>query len=307
MLGAVTLIDRISQALSTGPSTVVIEPPGTGRGYWAGGPSVVFDDGDLSPRLPAAAPGRPGPRVRQCRRPVHRWHPFRDGGHRVGELIPVRIAGTAGADPPAGRRLAAVRQLLDAELQALVGGGHRHPSRRFRRRADERATDRGAARRPAVRLEGRGGRPGRARAWRMWACEHLLDQGDDEADRMRSVYLTSDDGLTWSRERTALGPTPDTWDAVAPGSPAPGNPTANGSPAMTAGRPPRRTGSNAPGSRSAPGRMISSPWPARSSGTAEPCGTSASPGSPTGCGCTSRPSGRTAPTTCGRHSCRSRD
>ena len=35
-------------------------------------------------------------------------------------------------------------------------------------------------------------------AWRMWACEHLLDQGDDEADRMRSVYVTSDDGLSWT-------------------------------------------------------------------------------------------------------------
>src|SRR4051794_10196134 len=48
--------------------------------------------------------------------------------------------------------------------------------------------------------------------WQMWACEHLLDLGDEEADRMRSVYLTSGDGLDWTRHRTALGPTPQSWD-----------------------------------------------------------------------------------------------
>ena len=46
MLCAVTLIDRISQALTSGPATVVIEPPGTGPGFWAGGPSVVNTGGD---------------------------------------------------------------------------------------------------------------------------------------------------------------------------------------------------------------------------------------------------------------------
>jgi hypothetical protein len=47
----------------------------------------------------------------------------------------------------------------------------------------------------------------------MWACEHLLDRGDDEADRMRSVYLTDTDGLSWAPHRIALGPTPESWDA----------------------------------------------------------------------------------------------
>jgi len=45
MLCAVTLIDRICQALTSGPATVVIDPPGTGSGFWAGGPSIVADDG----------------------------------------------------------------------------------------------------------------------------------------------------------------------------------------------------------------------------------------------------------------------
>ena len=49
--------------------------------------------------------------------------------------------------------------------------------------------------------------------WLMWACEHLLDRGDDEADRMRSVFPTSDDGLDWVSNGPARSPTISTWDA----------------------------------------------------------------------------------------------
>ncbi len=49
--------------------------------------------------------------------------------------------------------------------------------------------------------------------WQMWACRHPLDGGEDEADRMTSVYLTSDDGLIWTEQGTALSPTPGSWDA----------------------------------------------------------------------------------------------
>jgi hypothetical protein len=49
--------------------------------------------------------------------------------------------------------------------------------------------------------------------WHMWACRHPLDGGDDEADRMTSVHLISDDGLDWQERGTALAPTPGTWDA----------------------------------------------------------------------------------------------
>ena len=110
--------------------------------------------------------------------------------------------------------------------------------------------------------------------WRMWACEHLLDQGEDQADRMRSVYATSDDGLSWTD--AAGGARADRRTPGTPGargSPAPWNPTANGSPATTAGRPPRRTGSSGPASPSAPRRTISSRSPDRSIGTGERCGT----------------------------------
>ncbi len=42
--------------------------------------------------------------------------------------------------------------------------------------------------------------------WRMWACRHPLDGGDDEADRMTTAYATSRDGLAWELQGTALGP-----------------------------------------------------------------------------------------------------
>jgi hypothetical protein len=48
--------------------------------------------------------------------------------------------------------------------------------------------------------------------WEMWLCEHpLTDPGQE--DRMSTSYLTSDDGLDWTRHGTVLEPTPGTWDA----------------------------------------------------------------------------------------------
>ncbi|MCW2867538.1 MAG: hypothetical protein JWR20_1726 [Marmoricola sp.] len=48
--------------------------------------------------------------------------------------------------------------------------------------------------------------------WEMWLCEHpLTDPGQE--DRMSTAYLTSDDGLAWTRQGTVLSPTPGTWDA----------------------------------------------------------------------------------------------
>ena len=48
--------------------------------------------------------------------------------------------------------------------------------------------------------------------WEMWACEHPLDVPGHE-DRMSTAYLTSTDGLEWTRHGTALHPTPGEWDA----------------------------------------------------------------------------------------------
>ena len=43
--------------------------------------------------------------------------------------------------------------------------------------------------------------------WEMWLCEHPLTEPGDE-DRMTTSYLTSADGLAWTRHGTVLEPTP---------------------------------------------------------------------------------------------------
>ena len=48
--------------------------------------------------------------------------------------------------------------------------------------------------------------------WEMWLCEHPLTEPGHE-DRMTTAYLTSDDGLAWTRHGTVLRPTPGSWDA----------------------------------------------------------------------------------------------
>ena len=48
--------------------------------------------------------------------------------------------------------------------------------------------------------------------WEMWLCEHpLTDPGAE--DRMSTSYLTSEDGLAWTRHGTVLAPRPGLWDA----------------------------------------------------------------------------------------------
>ncbi|HZJ03874.1 MAG TPA: hypothetical protein VFD59_00195 [Nocardioidaceae bacterium] len=48
--------------------------------------------------------------------------------------------------------------------------------------------------------------------WEMWLCEHPLTEPGEE-DRMSTSYLTSNDGLSWTRHGTVLEPRPGSWDA----------------------------------------------------------------------------------------------
>ena len=211
MLCAVTLIDRISQALTSGPATVVIEPPGTGPGFWAGGPSVVNTGGDyhLAYRL---------------RRPV-------DQGRGYANVV---ASSTDGVHfTPVATVLASTFECASLERPALIqrpDGGWRlyvSCSTPGSKHWWVEAIDTPAGGSPAdlengvrtVVLPGDNvsawkdvvvARDGEL--WQMWACEHLLDEGDDQADRMRSVYLTSTDGLLWTADKVALAATPQTWD-----------------------------------------------------------------------------------------------
>jgi hypothetical protein len=211
MLCAVTLIDRIGNALTTGPSDVVISPPGVGEGFWAGGPSVVFDEGafHLAYRL---------------RRPVDQGRGYANVVASSTDGIVFETVATVWArtfDCASLERPALIRR-PDGGWRLYVScstpgskhwwveavdtppGGTPADLQNGRRTVVLPGSDVSAWKDVVVSRSGP--------TWQMWACEHLLDLGDDEADRMRSVYLTSSDGLDWTRRRTALGPTAQSWD-----------------------------------------------------------------------------------------------
>ena len=211
MLCAVTIIDRIRDALTIGPADVVVEPPGSGTGFWAGGPSVVNEGGvfHLAYRL---------------RRPVDQGRGYAnvvarstDGVH----FVPVATVLASTFECASLERPALIRR-PDGGWRMYVScstpgskhwwveaidtppGGSAAELTHGSRTVVLPGSDVSAWKDVVVTRDGA--------LWRMWACEHLLDQGEDQADRMRSVYLTSNDGLAWTPERVALGPTADSWD-----------------------------------------------------------------------------------------------
>ncbi|WP_375490116.1 hypothetical protein [uncultured Jatrophihabitans sp.] len=204
--------DDLLALLAEPDADVVIEPPGSGTGYWAGAPSAVWHDGTfyLAYRL---------------RRPVSEGRGYANVVARSADGVEFETVATVTSDQfdcaslerPAlvplddGWRLyvsCSTRnskhwwiEAIDAPDLADLAGGERTVVLA----GDEQST---AWKDPVVRRSGPG--------WQMWACRHpLAGRGDDdgEADRMTSVYLTSDDGISWTEQSTALEPTPGTWDA----------------------------------------------------------------------------------------------
>ncbi len=202
------IIGQVLDLIADPGATTAIEPPGAGAGFWAGGPSAVWRDGAyyLAYRL---------------RRPVDQGRGYAnvvarsEDGCRFQTVATVTSAqfGAASLERPAlvpldgGWRLYVscstwgskhwwVEAIESDDLADLPEG----------RRTIVLAGDESTAWKDPVVLRTRD-------RWRMWACRHPLDGGDDEADRMTSTYLISDDGLSWTEVSTALAPTPDTWDA----------------------------------------------------------------------------------------------
>lgn len=194
-------------ALLSDTADVVVEPPGEGAGFWAGGPSASYVDGVwwLAYRL---------------RRPVDQGRGYAnvvarsdDGLH----FTPVAVVtsedmGAASLERPAlvarpgGGWVLYVScstegskhwwvEALEADDPADLAQGRRTVV--LPGSADEAWKD------VVVRVDGAG--------WHMWACLHPLDGGDDEADRMSTWYFTSTDGLDWTRRSRALAPG-DGWD-----------------------------------------------------------------------------------------------
>jgi hypothetical protein len=204
-----TYLERTATALHEGAASVVVAPPGEGEGFWAGGPSVVHEDGVfwLAYRL---------------RRPVDQGRGYAnvvarsdDGVHftTVATLLNSSFIHSASLERPALVRRAdggwrlyvscssrgskhwwveavdadTPEQLVDGVRTVVLAGD-----------ADTAWKD------VVVRRDGD--------HWQMWACKHLLDDGEDNADRMQSWYLTSTDGLQWHLSNAALLPRPGQWD-----------------------------------------------------------------------------------------------
>jgi hypothetical protein len=196
-------------ALAGDDSTVVVGAPGSGEGFWAGGPSAVVD-GDttwLAYRL---------------RRPVALGRGYANVVARSTDGVrftPVATVTSEQFDCASLERPALVRrpdggwrlyvscstpnskhwwvEAVDADVPEELPDG---------KRTVVLPGDATEAWKDVVVHAGPAG-------WQMWACRHPLDGGDDEADRMTTSYLTSDDGMHWTPAATALRPVPDTWFA----------------------------------------------------------------------------------------------
>jgi hypothetical protein len=208
IVGRMALADRIVDLLASDPGEVAVQPPGDGDGYWAGGPSVVFEEGVfwLAYRL---------------RRPVDKGRGYAnvvarsEDGVRFEPVTTITNArfGSASLERPAlirrpdgGWRIyiscstPGSKHWWVEALDADTPDGLADGTRTMILPGD--ATE--AWKDVVVHRDGR--------TWSMWGCRHPLDRGDDEADRMTSCYFASDDGLTWSEPETALAPAEEGWD-----------------------------------------------------------------------------------------------
>lgn len=189
-------------------SAVVVEPPGRGPGYWAGGPSAVLaEDGIyLSYRL---------------RRPVGAGRGYAvvvarsDDGEHFSPLLTIRREemGAESLERPALVRTPEGRWRLYLSC-ATPGTKHWRVEVLEAAHPAEFGTERSRVVLPGDPKTGvkdpvimyRNG------SWRLWAsCHPLADP--DEADQMVSDYATSPDGLEWTWHGTALTGRPGRWDA----------------------------------------------------------------------------------------------
>lgn len=185
-----------------------IEPPGSGVGFWAGGPSAVrTDDGTfwLAYRL---------------RRPVDQGRGFANVVARSSDGVEYQTVTTVTSDEfgSASLERPALVPLEDGGFRLYVSCSTWN-SKHWWVEAMDVSVD-GAVGPRTVVLPGDAATAWKdvvvrrdGDQWYMWACRHPLDDGDDEADRMTSWYATSDDGLRWEWTGAALVPTPGRWDA----------------------------------------------------------------------------------------------
>jgi hypothetical protein len=190
-----------------GESTVVIPPPGPGRGYWAGAPSAALgDDGIyLAYRL---------------RRPLGAGRGFAttvarsaDGVHF--ETVAAIASEEVGAESLERPRLVRDRTGRWRLYLSCATPGTKHWRVEMLEAAHPAEFDAGqrlvvlpgdaktGIKDPVISLNG---------TWQLWACCHPLADPAD-ADQMVTDYATSSDGLDWTWHGTALSGRPGYWDA----------------------------------------------------------------------------------------------
>ena len=191
------------------PAVVAVPAPGTGRGFWAGSPSVAMDpEGGfvMAYRVRTGEAGRGSTVVARS-----------DDGERfttVATLDQARFGAQSMERP-------ALVQTDDGRWRLYVCSASPAPSKHWwidvleARDPGDLATaeartvfpgsDLVGVKDPLVQRTDDGG-------WRAWICCHPLDEPDEE-DRMTTAYATSRDGISWEWHGTVLAPRPGTWDA----------------------------------------------------------------------------------------------
>lgn len=189
-------------------TTVVVPAPGAGAGHWSGAASATLVDGEVwlahrsrrpltdgrgvsaevlrlrdgTTPEPVCRVGRDVLGAESLERPVVLQRP--DGGWRL----------YLSCATPGSKHWWV--EALDADRPEDLPGG--------RRTVVLPGDATVAVKDPVVTV-----RDGR---WEMWVCEHPLTEPGHE-DRMTTAYLTSRDGLAWTRHGTVLAPDGEHWDA----------------------------------------------------------------------------------------------
>jgi hypothetical protein len=199
----------IAERIGRSAGQVAIEPPGAGPGFWAGGPSAVWSDGAfwLAYRL---------------RRPVDQGRGFANVVARSTDGVRFETVATVTSEQfgAASLERPALVPLADGGWRLYVSCSTWHSKHWWVEALDATSAEKLPVGDRTTVLPGDADTAWKdvvvhrdVDDWRMWACRHPLDGGDAEADRMTSWYATSTDGLTWTFDGQALGPTSGTWDA----------------------------------------------------------------------------------------------
>lgn len=199
---------EVLEALADPDAEVVIAAPGPGEGFWAGGPSACVDADDvwLAYRL---------------RRPVDQGRGYANVVARSSDGRTFETVATVTSqqfDCASLERPALVRR-PDGGWRLYVSCSTPGSKHWWVEAVDADTPAELPTGRRTVVLPGDEAQAWKdvvvqadASGWRMWACRHPLDGGDDAADRMTTWYATSEDGLDWALVSEALAPVADTWD-----------------------------------------------------------------------------------------------